>query len=78
MTLLTMAREIAKVNEQSLQDDERRVAERYATISPPASGHHRLGLCLSLVLAGLTVVHTLRLERVTDSNISKACVCKRN
>jgi signal transduction histidine kinase len=61
-----MAREIGKVNEQSMQEDERRVAERFAQFRRRLQAITALGLCLSLVLAGLTVTHTLRLERVTD------------
>ncbi len=64
-TLLTMARDIGKVNEQSMQDDERRVSERFAQFRRRLQAITGLGLCLSLVLAGLTITHTLRLERVT-------------
>jgi signal transduction histidine kinase len=65
-TVLTMARDIGKVNEQSMEEDERRVAERFAQFRRRLQAITGLGLCLSLVLAGLTIAHTLRLERVTD------------
>jgi signal transduction histidine kinase len=64
--VLAMAREIGKVNEQSMQEDERRVSERFAQFRRRLQAITALGLCLSLVLAGLTVTHTLRLEKVTD------------
>ena len=72
MTVLNMAREIAKVNEQSLQDDERHVGEKYAQFRKRLQAITAFGLCLSLVLAGLTVVHTLRLERVTDEQYQQS------
>jgi signal transduction histidine kinase len=71
-TVLTMAREIGKVNEQSMQEDERRVAERFAQFRKRLQAITALGLCLSLVLAGLTITHTLRLERVTDEQYQQS------
>jgi signal transduction histidine kinase len=72
MTVLNMAREIAKVNEQSLQEDERRVTEKYAQFRSRLQAITAFGLCLSLVLAGLTIVHTLRLEKVTGEQYQKS------
>jgi signal transduction histidine kinase len=71
-TVLAIAREIARVNEQALQEDERRVAAIFAEFRQRLRLMTAIGLCLGLVLAGLTVAHTLRLENVEEQRFQES------
>jgi signal transduction histidine kinase len=65
-TVLAIAREVSEVNEQALQEDERRVADLFAQFQRRLQIITALGLGLGLVLAALTVTYTLRLERSAE------------
>ncbi len=65
-TVLAIAREVSEVNEQALQEDERRVADLFAQFEGRLQIITALGLGLGLVLAALTVTYTLRLEKMAD------------
>jgi signal transduction histidine kinase len=65
-TVLTIAREVGQVNEQALQEGERRVGDLFAEFERRLQVITALGLGLGLVLAALTVTYTLRLEKTAD------------
>jgi signal transduction histidine kinase len=65
-TVLAIAHEVSEVNEQALQEDERRVADLFAQFQRRLQIITALGLGLGLVLAALTVTYTLRLEKMAD------------
>jgi signal transduction histidine kinase len=65
-TVLAIAHEVSEMNEQALQEDERRVADLFAQFQRRLQIITALGLGLGLVLAALTVTYTLRLEKMAD------------
>lgn len=65
-TVLAIAREVSEMNEQALQEDERRVADLFGQFQRRLQIITVLGLGLGLVLATLTVTYTLRLERTAN------------
>ena len=71
-TVLAIAREVSEVNEQALQEDERRVAELFAQFQRRLQIITALGLGLGLVLAALTVTYTLRLEKMADERYQES------
>src|SRR6266481_3247818 len=71
-TVLAIAREVSEVNEQALQEDERRVDELFAQFQRRLQIITALGLGVSLVLAALTVTYTLRLEKMADGRYQES------
>jgi signal transduction histidine kinase len=71
-TVLAIAREVSEVNEQTLQEDERRVADLFAQFERRLQVVTALGLGLGLVLAALTVTYTLRLEKMADERYQES------
>ncbi|MGB2890744.1 MAG: ATP-binding protein, partial [Candidatus Acidiferrales bacterium] len=65
-TVLTIAREIGEVNEQALLEDERRVVDKFMQFRRRLQIITGFGLWLGLVLAALTVIYSLRLEKIAD------------
>jgi signal transduction histidine kinase len=65
-TVLAIAREVGELNEQALQEDERRVADLFAQFQRRLQIITALGLGLGLVLAALTLSYTLRLEKSAE------------
>jgi signal transduction histidine kinase len=64
--VLEIAREISEVNGRALQDDEKRIADRFAQFRRHLQVMIGIGLCLGLVLAAATVAYAVRLEKVAD------------
>ncbi len=71
-TVLAIAREVSEVNEQALQEDERRVADLFAQFQRRLQIITALGLGLGLVLVALTVTYTLRLEKIADERYQES------
>jgi signal transduction histidine kinase len=65
-TVLKIAREIGDVNEQALQESERRIADKFTQFRRRLHAITGFGLWLGLVLAALTVTFTLRLEKTAE------------
>jgi signal transduction histidine kinase len=64
--VLEIAREISEVNDRALQDDERRIADRFAQFRQHLQVMIGIGLCLGMVLAAATVAYAVRLEEIAD------------
>jgi len=71
-TVLAIAREVSEMNEQALQEDERRVSDLFAQFQRRLQIITALGLGLGLVLAALTVTYTLRLEKMADERYQES------
>lgn len=71
-TVLAIAREVSEVNEQALQQNERRVADLFAQFQQRLQVITALGLGLGLALAALTVTYTLRLEKMADERYQES------
>jgi signal transduction histidine kinase len=76
-TVLAIAREVSEVNEQALQEDERRVADLFAQFQRRLQIITALGLGLGLVLATLTVTYTLRLEKSAEERYHESMQAQR-
>jgi signal transduction histidine kinase len=76
-TVLAIAREVSQVNEQALQEDERRVADLFAQFQRRLQIITALGLGLGLVLAALTVTYTLRLEKSAEERYHESMQAQR-
>jgi signal transduction histidine kinase len=76
-TVLAIAQEVSEVNEQALQEDERRVADLFAQFQRRLQIITALGLGLGLVLAALTVTYTLRLEKSAEQRYHESLQAQR-
>lgn len=76
-TVLTIAREVSELNEQALQEDERRVADLFAQFQRRLQVITALGLGLGLVLAALTLTYTLRLEKSAEERYHESLQAQR-
>jgi signal transduction histidine kinase len=76
-TVLAIAREVSEVNEQALQEDERRLADLFARFERRLQIITALGLGLGLVLAALTVTYTLRLEKSAEERYQESLQAQR-
>jgi hypothetical protein len=67
-TIVTIERPSSErqVNEQALQEDERRAGDLFVAFERRLQAITALGLGLGLVLAALTITYTLRLEKTAD------------
>jgi signal transduction histidine kinase len=71
-TVLAIAREVSELNEQELQEDEKRVADLFARFQRRLQIITALGLGFGLVLAALTVTYALRLEKMADERYQES------
>ena len=76
-TVLAIAREVSEVNEQALQEDERRLADLFARFQRRLQIITALGLGLGLLLAALTVTYTLRLEKSAEERYRESLQAQR-
>jgi signal transduction histidine kinase len=76
-TVLAIAREVSEMNEQALQEDERRLADLFARFQRRLQIITALGLGLGLVLAALTVTYTLRLEKSAEERYNESLQAQR-
>jgi len=65
-TVLTMTRDIGILNEQALKEEEQRTDDVFLQFRQRVQFITVFGLFLGLLLAALTVFHTLRLEKIAD------------
>jgi signal transduction histidine kinase len=75
--VLAIAREVSEVNEQALQEDERRLGDLFARFQRRLQIITALGLGLGLVLATLTVTYTLRLEKSAEERYNESLQAQR-